>query len=316
MTPILSIVIACHNDAVEIEETVRSIILTTPEQAEFEIVVVNDASTDTSLLHLLERYLCVRVVTNRLRVGCGPSRYIGACAARGEWLLFTDSHMRFTPGWFEMWSKTMCSDVQNANTLYCGSCLGLDVNNMDVAKAKAYYGGTLNVYGRDKNNKMNIQVLAGIWANEQPGDAYEIAVAIGACYFIRKDFFMKLNCLWHLRHWGQDEEFLSIKTWLSGGRVVFLKQVRIGHKFKSGKLNKINPSDVVYNQLFAIHTLMPEPLRVILDSKMPRSGLLTQARRKLFEDRHLVAIQRAYNGTIFKRDFYWMAEKFGLQLPT
>jgi len=313
MTPLLSIVIACHNDSDELDQTIGSIILNSPEGL-FEIVVVDDASTPSPIAApaLIDRWHCVRCVRNQHRIGCGPSRYVGACVARGEWLLFTDSHMRFTPGWFDVWQRE-CG--MGSKTLYCGSCLGLDSNNMDVTKAKPYFAATWNFHGLDKGKPAQMQTFECIWATEQAGNAYEVPAVMGACYIINRSWFLELNALRHLRVWGGDEQELSLKTWLAGGRVVFMKNLRIGHKFKLGRLNKIAPWCPIYNKLFVMHTCLPPVLALRLERKMRRGGDFTLALRKLHEDWHLVESERSRFGCMVERDFLWYLDRFKLEFP-
>lgn len=256
-----------------------------------------------------------RLIRNQHRIGCGPSRYVGACAARGEWLLFIDSHCRFTPGWYEAWQKAwqgdVQGDVQSDKTLYCGSCFDFENPN-----AKPYFAATWNLYGPDRNKaNRHPQVFECVWATQQAGDVYEVSACMGACYFMSRDWFLKLQPLRHLKNWQGDEQELSLKAWLSGGRVIFLKNVRIGHKFKTGKLSKILPSDPIRNKLFIMHTCLPPHLALRLQKKMHRGGDLMTALRRLHDDWHIVEAERAYNATIFTREFEWYLQRFGLSFP-
>lgn len=327
MNPVLSIIIPSHCDNLECLETVKSIYATTAAQLaafEVEIVLVDDCSPEpvSKTIPVMERYTHVVHLRNQYRIGCGPSRYVGACAARGEWLLFVDSHMRFTPGWYEAWASEALRGgttellSERGMTLYCGSCLGLDEKMMDVTKAKPYFAASWNFYGPDRNKAIRQpQVFECIWAPEQAGDAYEVSACMGACYFMTRHWFMQLQPLRHLKNWAGDEQELSLKAWLSGGRIVFLKNVRIAHKFKSGKLSKIAPSDPIRNKLFVMHTCLPPHLALRLQKKMHRGGDLTTALRRLHDDWHIVETERAYNATIFTRDFQWYLSRFNLSFP-
>lgn len=317
MHPMLTIVIPSHADNEECLATVQSIYATAAKalfDSELEILIVDDASPKPvcQTIPQMERYTKVNIIRNMRRIGCGPSRYVGACVARGMWLLFVDSHMRFSEGWYEAWK----SYEHDPETLYCGSCIGLDDKNMDVTNPKSvYYGATINVFGPDRNRKKLTQVLESIWA--PPCEDYsELPSVMGAQYFCHRERFSLLNPLRHLRAWGEDEIQLALKYWLSGGSVRFLKNVRIGHKFKSGGLNKIQPWQPVYNKLFVMNTCLPTRLCSILESKMQKGGIFSDAKRKMNDDFHLVASEEAYNSQIFIRDFYWLAEKFQLQMPT
>ncbi len=67
--------------------------------ADFEIIVVDDASTDASLARIGEfadpRLRILRHPANR---GVGPTRNTGIAASRGEWLILLDSDDELVPG--------------------------------------------------------------------------------------------------------------------------------------------------------------------------------------------------------------------------
>lgn len=319
--PHLSIVIACYNDNAECLETVKSIYATAGKalaQFEIEIVIVDDASTRPVCqdIPVSERYTHVTHWRNDRKIGCGPSRYVGACFARGEWLLFTDSHMRFTPGWYETWKSHSGMAV---NTIYCGSCLVLDHDSMNPEQAKAaYFGATWRFYAKDKDPHK--EVFECIWRKDDGATAAdineEIPACMGAIYFCNRQYFLKLNALRHLAGWGGDEQELSLKYWLSGGSVRLIRQVRVGHKFRIGKLSKINPIDPLYNKLFIIHSCLAPYLAKRLEDRFHVDGWKRQARQRLLALWHLVEAERAYNSTIFSVRFEDYIARFGLVFPS
>lgn len=318
--PVLSIVIASFNE-VDLPNTVASIVnASLGSMDEIEIVIVDDFSSRP-----VPTALGTVVVRNPSRIGCGPSRYVGAMAAKGKWLLFVDAHSRFALGWFEAWRRN-CGMA--SRTLYCGRCLGLGktdagVMNMDVEHPNAVYNGaTWNICGPyrsgpHKGNPRYTQVLECVWATEQPGDGYEIPAVMGACYFIEREWFIDLDALRHLKFWSGDEQELSLKVWLAGGEIHLMKSVRIGHVFRSGNVTSrfVMPWHIIYNKLFISWTCLPPEQAKRLEEKLQREPQFRLASRAIQTDYHLVETQRAYNRTIFTRDFYWLAQKFGLALP-
>lgn len=323
MNPRLTIVIASHADNAECLETVNSIYATAPQACcdlRLRIIIVDDASPVPVSLTIptVERYGAVMHYRNRHRIGCGPSRHVGASLDHGgEWLLITDSHMRFLPGWFEAWEERADRSI---TTMHCGSCVPFDAKNPTPNLAKAYFGADWNFYGNDRNTKPGVrpktQVFECVWRSEQTGDQYELPAVMGASYFIHRDFFLGLNALRHLRSWGGDEQELSLKVWLAGGCIRMLKGAKIAHKFKLSALNKIQPWEVAYNKLFLINTLLPKPHATALIARTHRDMHLTIASKRLREDWHLVESELAHNAAVFRHDFWWYLEKFGLKCPT
>lgn len=308
----LSIVIACLNDA-EIFETVRSIRETAGDKP--EICVCDDCG----ILPLqFEAKYNVKVIYNTMRCGVGPSRTIAALNATGEYLLIVDAHMRFTEGWYDAAIRRI---EGRPMTLHCATCLGLDAQNMDVNTPKGVYrGATMNVLGPDRNSPGKTQVLEPVWGPQVPDDT-EIPAVMGACYFIKRDYFLKLNPLAHLRFWGGDELQLSLKVWLSGGDIRYVEPVRVGHKFWTGfDRQRFNtpPGVVTYNKVFGITTLVVGTAGEKLSHRLKDAtsiGEWQPAMQMARDSAHVIAVEQAFNRTIFKRDFRWYCEKFGLNYP-
>lgn len=123
-----SVVIIFYNELLSvILRTIWSVILQTPEKLLHEIILVDDASTDSKLLfliflnlhlnmiifleylhHLLQHYLQTRLKKYRVsllkqnhRLGLIRARLHGARAATGDVLIFLDAHCETTTGWIE-----------------------------------------------------------------------------------------------------------------------------------------------------------------------------------------------------------------------
>jgi glycosyltransferase involved in cell wall biosynthesis len=93
--PLLSIILPAHDEEALIGEAVRSACEAASALAEpFEVIVVNDASTDRT--GEIARGLGARVIdVNRRQIAA--VRNDGAAAARGRWLVFMDADTRMTP---------------------------------------------------------------------------------------------------------------------------------------------------------------------------------------------------------------------------
>lgn len=321
----LSVIIATVNDQDETYETVKSIRATAGDEP--EIVLVDDCSgTGLAGDWRFQNQKNLKLVSNRWRCGCGPSRHIGALHASGDWLLITDSHMRFTEGWYDLAMKRLIYGWKTATggTIYCACCLGLDDKNMDLSKPNAeYHGATFNFHGPDRQKKDKTQTLECVWLPKEQWatDNAEIPAIMGACYFITQPWFFHLDALRFLRTWGCDELMLSMKSWLAGGEVRMLDSVRIGHKYWNDKLPKSFTTPlghVVWNKLFAAHTLFPQDMveKLVEHIRTTEAHADVNFAHEMFRrDYYLVQQERARNQNIFSRDVRWLADKFGLKLP-
>jgi glycosyltransferase involved in cell wall biosynthesis len=304
----LSVVFPHINEEQEANATIRSIRETAGDSV--EIVVVDDCSTTRPNIIGADN-----VIFNSQPCGTGPSRHIGAEAATGDYILITDCHMRFTPGWLQAFGRAPIASLD----VICGACVQLDEENMDLNKAKGcYHGATFNFFGPDKRNPKNTHILESVWLDKRDAPIYETPSLMGACYFIRRDWYLKLSPHRFLKTWGCEEQALSLKTWLSGGKVCQVNSIRIGHKFRRNPKKlpfKLRVSDVIYNKLFVMFTCLPEEYANALMKKFPRDMDFNLAYQKLRDNWSLVATEQAYNRNLFTVDFSSLLERWQLTCP-
>lgn len=322
----LSIIIPWYNDP-ELPNTLKSIWDTSGDKC--EVIVVDDCNPKPVEVvvtwDIRNQLRGMKIVHNRIRCGCGPSRHIGALHATGDVLLLIDPHMRFVPGWYE---EAVRRIEARPKTLHCATCVALDHRNMNPMASKSWYqGATVCLFGPDKNAPGKNSVMECVWNPAVPelDDDAELAAVMGACYFIPREWFLKLGALRFLRIWGGDEMQLSLKCWLSGGDIRYMKNVRIGHRFtmKDEPKRFVAPKGFpTWNKIFSIRTLLPERLH------KPMMDLLRQntaqdewneADRMKIADWHLIAQEQAYNKHIFecwqRRSWEWYSDKFGVKMP-
>lgn len=99
MGPLFSIVMPIYNAAVELDAAIASVLAQTIEFTNFELVLVDDCSTDNSG-EILARYVnhpVCRVQKTPSNGGPGVARNYGISVAQGDWIIFLDSDDRLTP---------------------------------------------------------------------------------------------------------------------------------------------------------------------------------------------------------------------------
>ena len=115
-----SIVIPCYNAANTLKVCLQSIVDQDLQGADCEIVLVDDCSTDDSLAIAAE-FDC-RIIRCESKKGPGVARNLGAAAARGEILAFTDSDCIVPSGWLRRLQQHFADDtVQAVFGGYCGT---------------------------------------------------------------------------------------------------------------------------------------------------------------------------------------------------
>jgi glycosyltransferase involved in cell wall biosynthesis len=98
----LSVVIPCHNDGKYLSEAIESVLSQEHRLRSFEVVVVDDHSTDEETLEVLERWAredgAIRVLRNPGASGPATARNVGVDAATSDWVAFLDADDVWLPG--------------------------------------------------------------------------------------------------------------------------------------------------------------------------------------------------------------------------
>lgn len=95
-TPIVSVVIPAYNEEENIERTVASLRDQTMPLSDYEIVVVDNNSSDKTW-EVLSR-LPVRAFKQTIQ-GCGPAKQLGLTEARGTYILNADADVVYAKEW-------------------------------------------------------------------------------------------------------------------------------------------------------------------------------------------------------------------------
>lgn len=296
----LSIIIPVLNDNVELNFTIESIRDTSPLNV--EIIVIDDKSDNPVVVN----DKTVKIIRLEERLGVGATRHIGATNATSDYLLFIDSHMRFDPSWYNNIMTRLISNLPKI--VWCATCLGLDEECMDINNPKGlYHGARLALYEEKEN-----QVFEGKWDLEKVGTEYEISCLMGACYFFHKSWFFHIGGTKSLKMWGSDEPLLSAKTLLAGGIIKLVKDVRIGHKFRSAASYGTDPVYIIYNKLRSIKMLFSNFLYEELKFKIPNDDSKIRALEMLERDSKEIEKEKQYYRTIFTRDEKWLCETYSV----
>ena len=109
----ISLVLPAFNEAENIVSVVRDFADTLTVLTSFEVIVVNDGSSDNTkdvLDQLSEPWL--RVVNHSTNRGYGAALCSGFKAAQGKWTFFSDSDGQFAPDDFlNLWEKRLDADL-------------------------------------------------------------------------------------------------------------------------------------------------------------------------------------------------------------
>ena len=109
--PRVSVIIPCYNHGAFIQETIDSVIAQT--YSDWEIIIVNDGSTDKSTIRTLTNIHLTKVkLINTPNQGLGAARNTGIRHASGEIILPLDSDDKLEPHYIEKALKVMDQNVK------------------------------------------------------------------------------------------------------------------------------------------------------------------------------------------------------------
>jgi len=307
----LTIIIPHLNEEEELEETVKSI-FNTIDIDKFEIVTIDDCSTKTTDL---SKYSNVRQIRNKNRIGVDGSRQLGVDQSQTDHVLILDSHMRFKK---DNWASKIidCID-REPETLWCTTCLGLGYGTMDLNQHKGKYKAAdmLFVDSNAKPDRPAREVLEPKWSSISKEGEYDIPCILGANYGFSKKWFNYIHGLMGLKMWGTSEPFLSMKSWMTGGKCKITTSIEIGHKFRSNAPYSTMVAYLVYNKIYLCKTILPEDLGQKLINYLPKDVNYNQAIKMIDKDKNEIEREKQYYQSIFKNSIYDYCERFNISLP-
>jgi GT2 family glycosyltransferase len=170
-----SVVIPVYNQAALTRQCLEALVASPPVVAELEIVVVDDASSDSTSRVLAEYEGRVRVVRNERNLGFAGACNNGAANASGEWLAFLNNDTVPQPGWLD------------ALLRYSSGHAGIGV----VGAKLLFPNGRIQHAGVVfAKNKAPHHIYAGFRADHPAVDksrAFQVVTA--ACALIRRELF-------------------------------------------------------------------------------------------------------------------------------
>jgi glycosyltransferase involved in cell wall biosynthesis len=290
-----SIVIAAHNEGDNLLDMVACILENTASP-DFEVVVVDDGSTDNSAQKITRRFSGKQPV-NVVRtsgLGVARARNQGARAASGDTLVFMDGHCYTPPGWLPALLAPL-------------SDLGVGIVGPAFADLRKNDGGVgFGITWAGINLEMQ-------WLSRQAEAPYAIPLLPGGCEALRKQDFDRMGGYDEgMTRWGSEAQELSLRAWLMGYEVMVNPGIIIYHLFREAHPYRVDMAGVIYNRLrmALLHFNLGRVARVFDFFKgMPEfSRIMT---RLLASD---VMARRSLWQAQYRHNDHWFLEKFGLDL--
>src|ERR1044071_4177425 len=201
VTPRVSVIIACHNEASNIEARIKNLLESDYPARLLEIIIISDGSTD------LTADIARRYVSNRVHVfayaeqrGKATALNVGAEIASGEIIIFADARQWFEPDAI----KELASNFADARVGAVSGELLLD------GGANATVGEGVGLYWKYEK-----------WIRKSESRFNSVIGATGAVYAIRRKLWQPLP-----QETILDGVYAPMQIALAGSRIVFDEKAR------------------------------------------------------------------------------------------
>jgi glycosyltransferase involved in cell wall biosynthesis len=292
----ISVIITHRNDQRRLADTLGSLWTTASGQIDLEVIVIDDCSDNGERIDTVLFNGHTSLILNEQWMGVAASRMVGARHAGNSILLFTDCHMEFPDNWDlevvsscwgnELYCSTYISDVPFPGHWFNGPAIG-------GANLTHYVAGP---------GKFSLSALTPRHPWPEATVPYEIPGVIGACYYMFAASFNRVGGFEGLLGYGGDEQLLSWKTWMAGGKVFCNPQLRVKH-LNSGPVVAHDYALSLTNLCYVIRTTWPKDDWQRLKSLLPYWAM---PYAEMADDRSLSYF-------IIERSADEVAERFGLQ---
>ncbi|XP_067143902.1 polypeptide N-acetylgalactosaminyltransferase 16-like [Centruroides vittatus] len=226
--PQVSVIISFHNEARSaLLRTVMSVLNRSPSDILIEIILIDDFSDNAQDGEQLTILPKVWLSRNDRREGLIRSRGKGASIARGDYLMFLDSHCEVNVGWME---PLLDRVTKNPKLLASPVIDIIDIETFHYKSSSPDLKGGFD-WG-----------LRFIWLpltaeekskRQHPTEPIKSPVIPGGLFLIQKNWFDTLGGFDEgLEIWGAENCEMSIKAWLCGGQIETVPCSRVGHVFR------------------------------------------------------------------------------------
>lgn len=244
-----TVLITFRNEGFEVEKTIIAVRL---NDQNVNIQLIDDASTDGYDYENIAKVFGCDFTRNQTSHGVAGTRCIGVEQIKTPFFIIFDAHMRFKVtdrDFSKRFLKELKKDdsqILYANTIVIGSntdenCLFRSYTNEDCQANSSGHNGFL-AFGSIYHLKGTANDFDTEWCykfsseddrdNDDIDTIIETPSILGATYAMSKRWWNEIRGLQNLYYWGSDEPWLSLKTFLLGGRCRMFKNWGIGHLYR------------------------------------------------------------------------------------
>ncbi|MDD5564278.1 MAG: glycosyltransferase, partial [Thermoanaerobaculaceae bacterium] len=219
--PLVSVVVVNFNGRHHLERCLPSLFATV--EAEFEVIVADNGSSDGSVEWLAERWPQARVLALGKNLGFGRANGRGVQVARGEFVAFLNNDTVVEPGWLAALLEPLRADPEVA-----ASCATLRL--LEFPELLNARGGTMTSAGYGYDIDFMVPVERRPVAHDT-GPWRDVLFPTAAAALIRKREFLAAGGFDPAMFMYHEDVDLGVRLWLLGRRVVVCDRALVYHAF-------------------------------------------------------------------------------------
>lgn len=260
--PSASVVIIFHNEAWStLLRTVHTVLARSPPEYLKEIILVDDHSNYDGYAHLgkkLESYIeqlpKVHLVRAKTRQGLIRARLIGAKQAKGEVLVFLDSHCEANYGWLE----PLLARIAHDRTIVVTPDIEVvDLRTFSYAKGKGGYNR--GIFNWELTFKWRALPDYEKQRRKSDADPIRSPTMAGGLFAIDRSYFYEIGSYdTEMSYWGGENVEMSFRIWMCGGSLEILPCSKVGHVFRESQPYKIGEGAIDKNNMRLAEVWMDE----------------------------------------------------------
>ena len=279
----MTVVIGFKNEGMEVEKTVISLRYC---DKNINILLIDDASDDGYDYKTIAERLGCEYHRNETSLGCAGARNEGVKYVQTPYFILMDAHMRLNltdMNWSERFVKELDKDpnqIIHANTIIVHSNTEEDPHYRHYTNEDCIDGyGKFAAKAACHNFQGNGHDWESIWCyklldnnkykytdNHDKDLCVPCISIMGATYATSVSWWNKIHGLDGLIYWGHDEPWMSLKSWLLGGKCSVFPNWGIGHIYRDvpsyGPLN---------GKFVSVNTLMLQYIMSKSDGKSEKT---------------------------------------------
>lgn len=219
--PLVSIIICTHNGLDNLRRLLASL-CDRSFYTHYELVVVDNASTDGTLAFLEEQkaHFEITVIRNEDNESFSHANNQGAQAAKGEYLLFLNNDIEVTDGWLD--ELLMCALEHPDASAVGAKLLYPEIPEDSINAGRSFYTQHTGIAFRasEFNGQTFVRpynrCLQEAFTDGEDGQARRIAAVTAACLLMKKNVFDAIGGFEECYIYGYEDVDLCLKAYRGG----------------------------------------------------------------------------------------------------